>query len=244
MATQTIDNCCGGGGGVDSNCCGPFALGVPGTGWSSCCDNVCPPPICCCGSVGYQFDCGGFGSGPVACVPVEISNICPPPCDPSTDPPVPSGDPPSFEPPSADPSAIEFFDDSLSGQLSYGLEDLPGIPDFTSSYKSSNDDFVFALDSCSVPCTAVSVSVSFSGCCLYVDGCNVTTVGSGTLTWNIPSIAGCTLTVTVNGDSSGSLDVPDGTSVTVSVSGDGSACCECQLKSQTSCGIADRKSVV
>lgn len=242
--SSDLEGCCGGiGDPPDSNCCGPFSLGVPGVGWSSCCDNVCPPPVCCCNSVSYAYDCGGFGNRGIDCVPVEPGEVCPPPCD-GEDPPVdPSTEPPpSYEEPplpsyeEADPG----FMSPIEGRskLSYDLDELPGIPDFTKSYKDSNNDFVFALETCSVPCTVANVTVSFSGCCLYVDGCNVTTVGSGTLTWNTPSISDCEITVTVNGDSSGSLFVEDGTSVSVSLSGDGSPCCTCQLKSQSGCGVA------
>jgi|GEM_PF-6423868 hypothetical protein len=315
----TLENCCGGGGGggVDSNCCGPFSLGTPGSGWSSCCDNVCPPPVCCCGSVTFNYQCGGGGTGASDCYPVNPCDLCPPPCEgsppsctpPSYDPPdcipsccPPSYDPPSYDPPSYDPPSYEDPPITSSvalrfrsilpeghpdysnnrSNLSYALEDFPGIEDFTNSYIgmennpnytkfaresgshlpsreyiSSEDSFeslgaiqslevtpspsVIDPSCCCDPCTCAttSVTVTFSGCCLYIDGCSITTVGSGDLTWNSAFTAGsCSGTVSVNGDSSGSLSVADGESVSVSISGVSGDCCNCELVSQTGCGIA------
>jgi hypothetical protein len=294
----TLENCCGGGG-VDSNCCGPFSLGTPGSGWSSCCDNVCPPPVCCCGSVTFNYQCGGGGTGASDCYPVDPCSLCPPPCEgvpssctsPSYDPPscIPSCCPSSYDPPSyEDPPIVSSVtalrslltegqnvpdSQNFRSNLSYALEDFPGIADFTNSYidmennsklarESSSylpshehtysEDFFESLEvaptpsyydpsCCCDPCTCAttSVTVTFSGCCMYIDGCNITTVGSGNLTWSTAFQAGdCSGTVSVNGDSSGSLSVGDGESVSASISVGTGECCNCELVSQTGCGIA------
>ena len=195
---------------------------------------MCPPPSCCCGSVRWSFECGSPASpsNPFGCETVNPGDPCPPPCDDS--------DPPD-EP--VDEDAEDDGGGPVDPELPFlnEVENLPPVPNFSKLLPivehEENDNFIFALDSgCSIPCATEIIDVSFDGCCLYVNGCEVTTVGSGTLTWNPNPTGGCAETATVNGDSSGSLDVEDGTSVSVAV--ESTECCTCTLLVQSGCGTA------
>ena len=141
---------------------------------------------------------------------------------------------------------------------SYGLNDVPGLPDFSNSYMlDTSTDFVSRLDvssstgggssqgpGCSIPCDDVTVNLSFDGCCFLTSSeCDITVVGDGEITGptSVTGPGDCgPMQVIVNGQYL-PINVSDGDSVTVTVTS-AESCCACHLGEITCAGSSLRSS--
>lgn len=104
------------------------------------------------------------------------------------------------------------------------------FPKFTQEkITSENGEFVFA-QSCSVPCTDTTVTLTTTGCCLELLGGVIYAIGAGTITATASPSTGSdscgTLTPKINGTPN-TLDVADCTILTITMSGEDEDCCPC-----------------
>jgi hypothetical protein len=123
------------------------------------------------------------------------------------------------------------FQLNLHSNLIENENEIP-FPNFTEL--EEDEGFVWALQGCSIPCAAVSVTITTDGCCLQVSGNNIIVVGSGT----ISAIAtggpiGCgNIAISVNGlPNSAYLNNCD--NVLIGLVAGSPNCCECCLVSTT-----------
>lgn len=206
-----------------ARCCGNFARGVPGDDglggcFSGCCKKTCPPPNCC-PTVTIKYECGSPRQFdfPQGCAGTAAI--------------------------AASTSNIEVNYEVPNPLLENEEDDLPTFKQH--SVLDPDNDVVFALAACSIPCVDVTVTLSIvsGACCFDVVGNSIFMVGSGVITASVSPASdspirgsGCGLfNVTING-SNPPVSVSDGSGVGVSVSAPFSnppGCCPCNQQSVT-----------
>jgi hypothetical protein len=121
---------------------------------------------------------------------------------------------------------------TLHGVLFKKKNNIPSMPAFNLS-QDENSEFVFGLYlgvQCSIPCSQVMVTLTTTGCCLYLSGQTVYAVGSGSVSAQISasSVQGCgEIKVQINGIETTTIDVEDGDAINVTVVPSEPACCNC-----------------
>lgn len=121
---------------------------------------------------------------------------------------------------------------NLHGILFKKKNNNPPIPAFNLS-QNQNSEFVFGQYlgiQCSIPCAQVIVTLTTTGCCLYVSGQMVYAVGGGEIQAQIsvPNVQGCgDIKIKINGVETTVVSVKDGDPIEVTVTPSETDCCEC-----------------
>ena len=194
-------------------CTPPLCHGTGG--WCGCNCNCCPPNPCYT-SWTYIYLCGtdtGSWDGPPPNAGCDCANITISPI----------GNSP-FRAPALSVDFPEFEYPKILEEKGYvfGLEEIPNI----------SSGYVFALDtqSCSIPCETVTVTLSFTGCCMYGSDFSFDAVGSGTVSISCDSSSVCgPFSCSVNGSSSAYVSNCD--PISVSIVPTVESCCGCCLVS-------------
>jgi hypothetical protein len=79
------------------------------------------------------------------------------------------------------------------------------------------------------PCQSVKVTLSTSGCCLYLGSNSIESVGKGSVSasLSLPEIPGCDVNLLLNGKIATTIDVEDGDTINVELQATGNClCCE------------------
>lgn len=204
-------------------CCGYFKYGQPGKAKN-------PKQQCfadCCGHMCPPEDC---------CKVITINYQC--------------GSTVQQYPPSGCPCVYNGI--NFHGILYKKKNNLPPMPSFDLENKTYSDS-IFSLYDCSIPCNEIVVTITTSGCCLYMSGQSIYAVGPGTVTASLSTGSSAetptetptetpspgsdcgNLLLTINGVEGNSVYVQDGESISISLIPQNSDCCQCCEVSR-SCG--------
>lgn len=199
-----------------------------------CCTTPAPNPDKCCGN--FEYGTKGVATNPnQQCFVNCCGNVCPPQdcCDSITIT-YQCGSTAGQYP--AEGCSCVYSGINFHGIL-YKKKNLPPMPSFDLENKTHSES-VFILYDCSIPCSNITVTLTTSGCCLYLSGQSVYAVGSGDVSASLSSrcAGNCgNLNLILNGTKRNSVSVSDGDLISVSLIPQNSNCCQC-CEVHRSCG--------
>lgn len=122
---------------------------------------------------------------------------------------------------------------NFHGLLLKKKNNLPAIPSFNLSQQDSEEQNFNLV--CSIPCSQTVLTLTTSGCCLYMNGGTIYAVGSGNLNFNLSNetLQGCgKISVKINDSitESNTMPVNDGDEITVTLAASDECCACCEVK--------------